>query len=425
MFNLKRYLFRLGGFNRNAKLFLASTFLNGLGISLLVLLYNLYILSLGFHQDMIGLVTLAACFTAVAASLPMAWVANRLGYRNAQILGIAGSAISIGLALVIPTAESLIATEMLWGVAFTLFVIVGAPFMSENSSEEERPYLFSVQFVLLMLTAFVGSLLGGELPKLFGDLLSVGPESPGAYQGALGVGVALMFASAIPLFFLETPKRRHTHTARPRLAVRDRVHVFRLLIPTLLGAAGGGVLVPFVNVFWKLSHNLSDATIGQIFALSALLMTALAVLAPMLGRRWGVVRVMVVTQLASVVGLILFGFSPWFLLALVGYLGKDVLTNLSRPLFGQFQMERSPVEERAAVSSLSTMVFNLAWGAGSWVSGLWQTQGQFSLVFVVSALFYFASVASLQVLFGRTKRSEAASEGLAANLAIAIGSPAE
>lgn len=425
MGNLIKYAVRLGGFNRNAKLFLASTFLNGLGISLLVLLYNLYILSLGYRQDMIGLVTLVACLVAVGAALPMAWVANRLGYKTAQILGIVGSAISIALALAIPTAESLIVTELIWGVTFTLMIIVGAPFMSENSTEEERPYLFSIQFVMLMFTAFLGSLFGGELPRLFSTMLNVGVESPTAYQGALSVGVALMVFSAIPLVFLRTPKGHLSHSARARLTVRDRVQVFKLLVPTLLGAAGGGMIVPFVNVFWKLTHNLNDATIGLIFALSALIMTGFAMFAPLMSRRWGVVRVMVVTQFLSVVGLFLFGFSPWFLLALFGYLGRDTLSNLSRPLLGQFQMDETEIEERAAVSSLSTMVFNLAWGIGSWVSGVWQTQGLVALVFCVSAAFYLVSAGSLQLLFGRRGEPEAILESGSASRAIAVGSAAE
>jgi MFS family permease len=425
MNNVINYLGRVRGFNRNAKLFLVSTFLNGLGISLLVLLYNLYILSLGFRQDMIGLVTLVACLAAVAASLPMAWAATRLGYKAAQILGITGAALSIGLALVLPTGEALIVSELIWGVTFTLMLIVGAPFMSENSSEVDRPYLFSIQFVLLMLTAFIGSLFGGELPRLFGAFLKVGTESPEAYQGALAVAVALMFASAVPMFFLGAPKGRHAHTVRPRLAVKDRIKVMRLLLPTLLSAAGAGMFVPFVNVFWRLSHNLDDATIGQIFAVSALLMTGLGLFAPVLSRRWGMVRVMVVTQFLSVVGLLLFGFSPWFTLALFGYLGRDVLMNLSRPLSMQFQMEVSDIDERAAVSSLSTMVFNLSWGVGSWVSGMWQSQGQFELVFAVSAVFFLAAAGSLHVLFGQTQRPEPAPEVGLTNQAVAIGSPAE
>lgn len=424
MGTILNYLRRLNGFNRNAKLFLLSTVLNGLGLSLLVLLYNLYILSLGFHEDMIGLVTLVASLVAVVAALPMGWVANRLGYKDAQIVGIVGSALSLVVPLVFPTAWALIVCELIWGVAFTLLIIVGAPFMSENSSEEERSYLFSIQFMLATLTMFIGSLCGGELPRLFGLWLNVGAESPTAYQGALAVGTGLMFASTLPLFFLKTQTGLHTHTTRPRLVVREPRKIARLLLPTLISAVAGGMFVPFVNVFWKVSHHLNDAAIGQIFAASALIMTALATLTPVLAQRWGAVRVMVVTQVCAVGGLLMFGFSPWFMFALAGYLGRDVLMNLSRPLAGQFQMERSALAERAAVSALATMAFNLSWGLGSWVSGIWQTQGQFALVIMVSAGFYLASAALLQALFGQEPAQDPSLDKIAAN-SVALGSLAD
>ncbi len=186
------------------------------------------------------------------------------------------------------------------------------------------------------------------------------------------------------------------------------------------------MFVPFVNVLWKVSFKMNDATVGQILAVSALLVTVLGMFAPTLSRRWGLVRVMVVTQVLSVAGLLAFGFSPWLMFALVGYLGRDVLMNLSRPLNAQFQMEHSTVEERAAVSSLSTMLFNLSWGLGSWVSGIWQTEGRFALVFGVCAAFYLGSALLLQVLFGRTRVpvTEHAPATVAPHT-VAAGAPAE
>jgi hypothetical protein len=46
------------------------------------------------------------------------------------------------------------------------------------------------------------------------------------------------------------------------------------------------------------------------------------------------------------------------------------------------------------------MAFNLAWGVGSWVSGIWQTQGQFALLFVASASLSLVTAGVLHVLFG-------------------------
>jgi len=148
----------------------------------------------------------------------------------------------------------------------------------------------------------------------------------------------------------------------------------------------------------------------------------------MVTRRCGLVRVLSITRVFAGVGLLVFGFSPWFMLALVGFLGRDILMNLSRPLTDQFQMEQTAVEERAVVSALSVMVFNLAWAATSWISGIWQTQGNFAWVFVASGGFYLLSVWLLHIFFGNAPASKseiATAEKSATNVVNAYGTAAE
>ncbi len=422
MQSFMEYIHVLRELNRNARLFLVHTALSGLGLALLVLLYNLYIVSLGFKEDMIGLVTLVACTVAVIAALPLGMALQMLGYRRALALGAFGTAASIALPLLIPTGEALIATEFIWGVGFTLLVISGGPFMTENSTPEQRAHFFSLQFVLATMTAFVGNLIGGELPRWFGNLLSVGAESPHAYQGALGVAVVLLLISIVPLLFIHHAPAHQAPAARSRLVIRNRANVIRLLTPFILGAFSAGMIVPFANVLWKQTQNLSDSSIGNIFALSALLTAALGMFSPMLTRRFGRVRVMVVVQAVTVVGTLAFGFVPWLGIAVAGYLVRDVLWNLMRPLFGQFMMEVSEPVERATVSSLGSMGFNLAWGISSEISGAWQTNNQLGLMFLISAGFYTISTIALYWFFTERRGKRMQEKEIVTR---ALSSPAE
>lgn len=405
MSSFKEYLAVIRGMDRNAHLFLGHTILFGASIALLSLLYNLYVLSLGFKTDMIGIITLAACTVAVVAALPLGFVLNRLGYQRALILAVLLTAFSMALPLVIPTSEALIGCELFWGVGFTLLVIAGGPFMTENSTAEQRAHLFSLQFVLTTITAFVGNLIGGDLPRWFAEWFQVGAESAQAYRGALGVSAALMLASMIPFLFLARRPHRYASASRPRLTITHRAHTARLILPFVVGALGAGMFVPFANVLWRNTQNVSDGTIGNIFALSALVTAFVGVLSPFLIRRFGHVRVTVFAQAISVIGLLAFGLSPIFGIALIGYLVRDVLMNMTRPIVGQFMMDQSEPMERAGVSAFATMGFNLAWGVSSWVSGVWQTQEQLIWVFVASAGFFVLSNALLYRFFDKSNQA--------------------
>lgn len=409
MQSILNYLATARALNRNAKLFLLHTILFGLSIALLALLYNLYVMSLNFRQDMIGTITLVACVVAVVAALPLSVALNRLGYQRALIAAVVLTAFSMWLPLVFPVREALIACELFWGVGFTLLVIAGAPFMTENSNDGQRAQLFSLQFALTMLTAFVGYWVGGSLPRWFGAWLGVYAESPQAYQAALYVSVVLMLFSAAPFFFIR-PRARAKHSAHvsPRVLVRRPAPVAKLLAPYIIGAVGAGMFVPFANVLWKTTQNASDAMIGNIFALSALLMVGAGVVSPFMVKRLGAVRAMLVLQSIAMVGMLGFGFASLFAVALIGYLARDVMMNLVRPVYGQFMMEQSDAAERAAVSALATLGFNLAWGTGSWVSGIWQSENQFAVVFLVSAIFGALAIGVMYYLFGRGMRSDVA-----------------
>lgn len=421
MRGLVEYFNRVRGMNRNAHLFLVHTVLAGLSIALMSLLYNLYILSLDFKQDTIGLVTLVACVVAVVAALPVSLFLNWLGYKRALILAVLMTGISIVIPIVLPTAAGLILCEVIWGVSYTLLVIAGAPFMTENSSDAQRAQLFSLQFVLTMLTAFIGYLVGGMLPRWFAGLWNAGAESAAAYQGALYVSAALMFLAGVPFFFIQNkPAEKNAHAAPPRWMVRQKLPAVKLLTPYIIGALGAGMFVPFANVLWKTTQQASDAMIGNIFALSALIMVGAGMFAPALSRRFGPVRVVVVLQGAAVVGMLAFGFAPFLGIALAGYLARDVLMNLARPVFGQFMMDQSDPAERAAVSALGTMGFNLAWGISSWVSGVWQSENQFAPVFVASAGFGLLATFLFHRFHGNSEKIRAAQ-----TVTRPLGSPAE
>src|SRR5262249_1923632 len=147
-------------------------------------------------------------------ALPLGVALNRLGYRRALLGAVVLTAFSMALPLIVPTGEALIACELFWGVGFTLLVIAGGPFLTENSSVEHRAHLFSLQFVLTMLTAFIGNLWGGELPRWFGQALGVSAESAQAYQATLAVAATLMIVAGIPLLFIQKQSTAQTGTIR-------------------------------------------------------------------------------------------------------------------------------------------------------------------------------------------------------------------
>src|SRR5918911_4858013 len=76
---LIEYLQEFGRFQRNARLYLISTALSGVSVGILLVLYNLYLVSLGYGSDFIGLVLFVGTVGAGVAIFPAGVCIDRFG----------------------------------------------------------------------------------------------------------------------------------------------------------------------------------------------------------------------------------------------------------------------------------------------------------------------------------------------------------
>jgi MFS family permease len=151
--------------------------------------------------------------------------------------------------------------------------------------------------------------------------------------------------------------------------------------------------MPFMNVFFRNVHNLSDASIGVLFAWGSLAMGIGLLLAPALAEKFGKIQVVVATQGLSIPFLALLGFAPWFGVAAMAYYFRLVLMNMSSPVYTTFTMEQVEPESRAMVASLSSMASNFGWAFSPTFSGYFQVNYGFAPPFLITIFFYIASVA--------------------------------
>ncbi len=81
-------------FQRNARLFLISNALSGVTAGILLVLYNLYLVSLGYHTDFIGAILFVGTIGAGLTIFPAGICVDRF---SAKVILIGSSAL-IGLA---------------------------------------------------------------------------------------------------------------------------------------------------------------------------------------------------------------------------------------------------------------------------------------------------------------------------------------
>ncbi|MGE5643599.1 MAG: MFS transporter, partial [Byssovorax cruenta] len=268
------YIQPMRTFQRDARLFLWMTVINGIILSGWQLFFNIYMLQSGFTREFLGIINSLPSLTALLLGIPIGRLSDRMGRKQAIIIGILGSGLTFLGQVTFKQPVVIIIMAALTGI-FNMFVIVStSPLMMKLSDEKNRTLLFSLNYGLQTLAGAVGSLFAGQLPALFESFLDVGKSNAVAYQVVLIMMVLLGTTALIPLWKMtEPPTSEPSPESGSRraglLSGLTRMTV-KLATPNFLIGVGAAILIPYMNVFFKDRFAISDSLLGLFFSLSSL-----------------------------------------------------------------------------------------------------------------------------------------------------------
>ncbi len=394
-------------FNRQTKLFLLSTLLYGFSFSVWELFFNLYILSLGFNNDTLGLIRSATPLAALLLGLPLGMLSDRIGRRTSMIIGLMVGFTGMLLEIRLLNPFFIFFFGLVQGAGFMLYRVSQSPFIMAASKEEHQAMVFSLNFGLLIVAAMIGNLTAGQVPGLLEGAFGIMQGSAASYQWVITGGILLAMTSLIPIFLMPKDRisNRQMPLSKPSLKVMlrkliSRRLVRRLALINLIMGFGAAILIPYLNVFLRGKFAIGDQLLGLIFSLSSLLVFLGSMVTPWLVRitRSRIIPT-VATQGASIVFLFSLGFSPVLWIAALSLLLRTVLMQMSSPLLENFAMLLSSQEEQAAISSVRAIGWQAGQTIGIFISGLVQTRYGFSPLFITTGVMYTISVLLTWIYF--------------------------
>jgi MFS family permease len=441
------YLDRLRHLSRPARLYLLHAALLTSSLAIFGLFFKLAILALGYSREFLGLLTPLSLGVAAVFSLPLWWLATRIGPWRSLLANAALQITSVFLIALWPTTVPLLIAVGLTGVAAVLFQVSAPPFMMRHSDAATRDYLFSADRAINIGIAGIGSLVAGVLPALFGRLLGVGPESATAYRATFAVAGAGLVCSLIPLLIIRdrpsgADDRPPTTDRRPMIADDHRaptnhehlrpiagdeaiasqlpspipqptgnlkskiynlqsklpdfwqgiierpVPLLQLLVSPFLISWGAALLILYLDLFFKERFTIDNALLGVIMAALGIVTGASALAGPAISARIGKPRAIVLTQLLSLPFLLVLGFVPVLGVAVTAALVRGALFNMGVPLYDAFAMERTEEAARPTVIGLingaNTAGYLIAPAISAWV----QARYGFGPLFLTTAVCY-------------------------------------
>jgi MFS family permease len=387
---IKDYIEHLKLFPANARAFLVGSLLLWIGASVFMLLLNLYFKELGFSEAYIGKVLSVTAVASVILAVPMGLVIGRFTFKSA--LTFAAGVIAVGYAVQVITGnrEVILVAAFVGGLGTTVFRIATAPFFMRHSTEKERMYLFSTNFAVSTGGALIGSLIGGFLPRLFAHITTSSYEQ---YRFSLLSAALFIAFSSLPFFSIveEKPDLKSHSEFLANLRRTDWTLIGKLCMPAFIVGLGAGLIIPFLNLYFKDLFGASAETIGLLFAVLQCFMTAGTLMGPLLVHRMGMVRSLVLTQMASIPFMVLLCASRYFPVVVVSFLMRGALMNMNQPLSANFAMESVRKEEHAVTNSLLLVAWTGSWALSVRIGGILIERYSYTPSFIIAIVLYVLS----------------------------------
>ncbi len=403
------YLARLKSFSHNARQYLLFVFLTTLNQGIYGVIFNLYILSLGFREDFLGLILSLSSASIGLFAIPAALICDRFGRKNTLLLSSVLYTLSLIFLYNTTSQELLAISSIAYGVALALSLVTGGTFLVENSTVYERMHLFSMYYIIYTISILSGNMLGGILPGVLADMLSFEPGEAMSYRLTLYVSLAAAIISLLPLSYIKE-KSSQNNINMSRMAVYKSIFqsktACQMIFIYCLYGIGWGVSLPYFNVYFDTILGADTSQIGIIFSVSQLTMVIGYFLVPMLTEELGKIRLASIVQVLSIPFLLMFALTSSVLVAALGYVMRWLLMNMANPVLNSFKLEIVSNEQRSIMNSLTWMACYTFVGIGTYAGGLLMASGQNTMPFLITSAFYGITAILYYVYFNGVERRQ-------------------
>jgi len=389
--------------SRNFWLFFTAAFFFDCGFAVYFFLFNLYLLDVHWNERAIGLVTGALTVGSLAGTLPVGFLADKVGLRPMLfVCFLAAPAMGL-LRASIPWLPAQIVLAFFAGMAMCIWGVCFSPIVASLTTSENRASAFSLIFSVSIGTSALGGLICGYA----GRWLALSGVTIGAAdlkRLILQVSCGIALVGLIPVMFLRFGRQDPTaacdfSVAKTswRQALRGQSFLLRFLPSMAIWTAVLAAFTPFANVYLAQNLKFPLTQVGLIFAASQVCQFLLGLMTPWLFRRTGLLRGIVLTQVATAAALLCLAMTSNLILAAFLFLSFSSIQWMSSPGLYNLLMSPVPEQQRSTASAMTMFGNSLMQSLAAVVSGVFFVKfgyprvlsGIAGLGVLAALLFYF------------------------------------
>lgn len=399
------YFARLGAFGANARFYLWGTLLLGIGQGATWVHMNLFYRESGLGEEMIGIILSTGSLGTVLCAIPAAIWIDRFPAQRVFSAASIGFGLVVMLMLIFPQTPVLLWGALLSSSLFTVHHIAAPPFFMRNAGTDERIYLFGFANAIETAATIVGALGVGFLARIW--TVSLGNGLDGLRYALLGAMI-LSTLSALPYLRIRSaPPEKAARSLRDYFFTDNRLLLWKLTLPAALVGMGAGLIIPFLNLYFRDRFHQGPEQIGIYFAVSQALTVVGFLAGPPVARRIGSVTACVLTEVLSIPFFLLLAVADSLPMAVFAFWMRGALMNMNHPISQNFAMEVVAPHQQTVLNSMRSLAWNGSWMISTRIGGWLIQEHGFTLPMLITISLYAISAALFWRFFGSWRRPQA------------------
>lgn len=342
---------------RDAFLYIASAGLASLGLGVTTFYLNFLFRSLGYDGIALGALVGAQALGVVLGAIPAATLAHGRSRRTVILAGGVIAGAGLAAIVVFEAFVPLFVAAMLLGIGGILASSSGAALVADATVAHARSSRYGQQIALGTMASFFATVIAGALAQPIASLVGAAPADALVLRILVGAGGIVAALSALPILFIRSVPVR----GAPLAATRRFGLLARFLVIEISFGFGAGSFLPFTNIFFADRFDVSFATLGLVLGAIAVGGSGGALVHGRINRRFGAVRSVVITVLASLPLALVAAFTADVTVALAALALRAALMYGSSASWTAVTISSFTPAERAGVNAIAA----LAWSAGS------------------------------------------------------------
>jgi len=353
-----------------------------------------------------GIVITIMGIATFASSIPLGIAADKYGRKKMLFLSnlIAGIIIVVFAFTVNPLV--LLAAAVFEGISEAAFSASSGALLAEKAEASKRNSVFSLYGFAQSMAYGIGSLAipGVVLFEFFGFSNKVS-------HGFLYVAFAVLSLVSTVLLLKVTESNRNrnivkTDHASKNSRKRSRRILAKYVLCSGIIAFGAGMVVPLMTAWLRLQYGIPDLVSGPILGFVSIVIAVATLASPMLAKKFGLVKAVVVTQAASTLFMFLTPLSSSYIIASSVYTVRALLMNMASPLSQSLIMGLVDEDERGMASGVNAALWRLPSALSTFIGAYLMSIGLLAAPFFVASILYAISIGLFWFYFRKTKMPE-------------------